>query len=76
MLSPGVAVADVSVNRTVTDNGHRDFEVVGDVEYESARTVAATVTPVPDGVGPVTLAMLLRNVVCAAERRVEGCIDA
>jgi methylenetetrahydrofolate dehydrogenase (NADP+)/methenyltetrahydrofolate cyclohydrolase len=67
MLSPGVAVIDVSANRTTDDDG--DTEVVGDVEYESSRAVAAAITPVPGGVGPVTLAALCRNVVLAAERQ-------
>lgn len=66
MLTSGVTVVDVSANRTES-NG--DIDVVGDVEYESARKVAAAITPVPGGVGPVTLAMLLKNVVCAAEQR-------
>lgn len=66
MLSSGVVVVDVSANRTVNDG---ETEVVGDVESESAREVVAAITPVPGGVGPVTLAMLLRNVVHAAERQ-------
>ncbi len=67
MLSPGVVVVDASANR-VTD-GEGETEVLGDVEFESARGKAGAITPVPGGVGPVTLAMLLRNVVRAAERR-------
>jgi methylenetetrahydrofolate dehydrogenase (NADP+) / methenyltetrahydrofolate cyclohydrolase len=67
MLSSGVVVVDVSANRRPTDDGTDEF--VGDVEYESARNVADAITPVPGGVGPVTLSMLLRNVVLSAERR-------
>jgi len=70
MLSPGVVVVDVSANRRETVDG--DVEVVGDVEFESARETAAAITPVPGGVGPVTLATLLSNVVLAAERRTAG----
>jgi methylenetetrahydrofolate dehydrogenase (NADP+)/methenyltetrahydrofolate cyclohydrolase len=68
MLSPGVVVLDVSANR------RPDGEVVGDVDTESARSKASASTPVPGGVGPVTLAALLDNVVTAAELRrpVEG----
>jgi methylenetetrahydrofolate dehydrogenase (NADP+)/methenyltetrahydrofolate cyclohydrolase len=66
MLSPGVVVVDVSANRRETDDG---VEVVGDVAFESASEVASAITPVPGGVGPVTLACLLENVVLAAERR-------
>ena len=70
MLSPGVVVVDVSANRRETVDC--DVEVVGDVEFESARETAAAITPVPGGVGPVTLATLLANVVLAAERRSSG----
>ena len=69
MLSSGVVVVDVSANRRQTGDG--DVEVVGDVDFESARSVAAAVTPVPGGVGPVTLAALLGNVALAAERRTD-----
>jgi len=66
MLSPGAVVVDVSANRRETDDG---VEVVGDVAFESASEVVGAITPVPGGVGPVTLACLLGNVVLAAERR-------
>jgi len=68
MLSPGAAVVDASANRREAgaDRGH---EVVGDVAFESAREVVSAITPVPGGVGPVTLAALLDNVTLAAERR-------
>jgi len=71
MLSDGAVVVDVSANRRPADT-ERGYEVVGDVAYESAREVAAAITPVPGGVGPVTLAALLENVVLAAERRAGG----
>ncbi|WP_327053914.1 bifunctional 5,10-methylenetetrahydrofolate dehydrogenase/5,10-methenyltetrahydrofolate cyclohydrolase [Halomicrococcus gelatinilyticus] len=70
MLAPGAVVVDVSANRRETEDGTVD--VVGDVEYESARETAAAITPVPGGVGPVTLAALLDNVTLAAERRADG----
>lgn len=73
MLSPGVTVVDVSANRRLADDG---VEVVGDVEFGSARPVAGAITPVPGGVGPVTIASLLENVVLAAERRGTGGVDA
>lgn len=68
MLAPGAVVVDVSANRRARDEGD-GADVVGDVNFESASERARLVTPVPGGVGPVTLAMLLRNVVLAAERR-------
>ncbi|SHG99153.1 bifunctional 5,10-methylenetetrahydrofolate dehydrogenase/5,10-methenyltetrahydrofolate cyclohydrolase [Halobaculum gomorrense] len=69
MLAPGSVVVDASSIRRETDDG---VEVVGDVDQSSARSVAGALTPVPGGVGPVTLAALLENTVTAAERRRGG----
>jgi methylenetetrahydrofolate dehydrogenase (NADP+)/methenyltetrahydrofolate cyclohydrolase len=74
MLSTGVVVVDVSANRRAADT-ERGYEVVGDVDYDSAAETARAITPVPGGVGPVTLAALLGNVVLAAERRADGARD-
>ncbi len=63
-IKPGAVVIDVGINRG--DDG----KLVGDVDFESARTRASHITPVPGGVGPMTIAMLLSNTVDAAERRV------
>lgn len=63
MIKPGAVVIDVGINR----NEHG--KLVGDVEFESAREVAGAITPVPGGVGPMTIAMLLVNTLEAAERR-------
>lgn len=68
MLSPGVAVIDVGYNRIEADN-ERGYEVVGDVEFESAKEKASVITPVPGGVGPMTRAMLLYNTVNAASEQ-------
>jgi methylenetetrahydrofolate dehydrogenase (NADP+)/methenyltetrahydrofolate cyclohydrolase len=68
MLSEGAVVIDASANRVERDDG-AGHEVVGDVDYDSAKAVAGAITPVPGGVGPVTLALLLRNVVAAASRQ-------
>ena len=66
-IKPGAVVIDVGINRIMGDNGkHR---LVGDVAFEEARRVASAITPVPGGVGPMTIACLLRNTVEAAERR-------
>jgi methylenetetrahydrofolate dehydrogenase (NADP+)/methenyltetrahydrofolate cyclohydrolase len=62
MLKPGAIVVDVGIN--VVD-GH----IVGDVDFESAREVAAAITPVPGGVGPLTNALLLAHLVRAAQRQ-------
>ncbi|WP_442482730.1 bifunctional methylenetetrahydrofolate dehydrogenase/methenyltetrahydrofolate cyclohydrolase FolD [Aeoliella sp. SH292] len=61
MLKPGAVVIDVGVNRI-------DRGLVGDVEYESASKVASYITPVPGGVGPMTIAMLLINTLRAAQQ--------
>lgn len=61
-LKPGATVIDVGINRT--DNG-----LVGDVDFASAMSVAGAITPVPGGVGPMTIACLLRNTLVAAHRR-------
>ena len=62
MIKPGAVVIDVGINRL--DNG----KLAGDVDYESAQAVASAITPVPGGVGPMTIAMLLVNTTEAAER--------
>jgi len=66
MLKPGAWVVDVGINRL--DTG----KVVGDVDFASVSRVAHAVTPVPGGVGPMTIAMLMRNTLRAAERRAPG----
>jgi len=66
MLSEGVVVIDVGVNRVETDDGS---ELVGDVDFESAKQKASAITPVPGGVGPMTRAMLLYNTVLASGQR-------
>ncbi|WP_254545168.1 tetrahydrofolate dehydrogenase/cyclohydrolase catalytic domain-containing protein [Halomarina pelagica] len=68
MLKDGAVVIDVGVNRVDADT-ERGYELVGDVEFESAREVASAITPVPGGVGPMTRAMLLYNTVKAASEQ-------
>ena len=65
-LKPGVTVIDVGINRVATPDGTR---LVGDVDFAAARQVAGAITPVPGGVGPMTIACLLRNTLLAACRR-------
>jgi methylenetetrahydrofolate dehydrogenase (NADP+)/methenyltetrahydrofolate cyclohydrolase len=60
MVSPGAAVVDVGINRT-------EAGVVGDVDFDAVSKVAGAITPVPGGVGPLTIAMLLRNTLKAAQ---------
>jgi methylenetetrahydrofolate dehydrogenase (NADP+) / methenyltetrahydrofolate cyclohydrolase len=66
-IKPGATVIDVGINRVSTDDGKG--RLVGDVAYAEAAEVAAAITPVPGGVGPMTIAMLMRNTLVAAHRR-------
>ena len=61
MIKPGAVVIDVGINRIAPKT------LVGDVEFETAEKVAAAITPVPGGVGPMTIAMLMKNTLKAAE---------
>ena len=67
MVKPGAAVIDIGINSITEADGTR--RVVGDVDYDSVKEVAAWITPVPGGVGPVTVAILLRNTVTALRRQ-------
>jgi len=71
-IKPGATVIDVGINRIPTQDGKG--RLVGDVAYDEAAEVAAAITPVPGGVGPMTIAMLLRNTLVAAHRRA-GLLD-
>jgi len=68
MIQPGAVVIDVGINRVADASTKSGYRLVGDVDFESAREVASLITPVPGGVGPMTIALLLRNTVRAAER--------
>ena len=66
-LKPGATVIDVGMNRLTDEDGKT--RLLGDVDHEGASRVAAAITPVPGGVGPMTIAVLLRNTVVAAHIR-------
>lgn len=66
MVKPGCVVIDVGVNRIPADN-EKGYRLVGDVAFEEVAAKAAAVTPVPGGVGPMTIAMLLKNTIKAFE---------
>jgi methylenetetrahydrofolate dehydrogenase (NADP+)/methenyltetrahydrofolate cyclohydrolase len=67
MVKPGAVVVDIGINR-VTDASHpRGYRVVGDVDFEAVAEVASAITPVPGGVGKMTIAMLLSNTLQAAK---------
>jgi methylenetetrahydrofolate dehydrogenase (NADP+) / methenyltetrahydrofolate cyclohydrolase len=67
-LKPGATVIDVGINRIQVDN-QGTTRLVGDVDFDSASEVAGAITPVPGGVGPMTIAVLLRNTLVAAHAR-------
>ncbi|HEU0285050.1 MAG TPA: bifunctional methylenetetrahydrofolate dehydrogenase/methenyltetrahydrofolate cyclohydrolase, partial [Sphingomicrobium sp.] len=66
-IRPGAVVIDVGINRVPAEDGKS--RLVGDVDFARASERAAAITPVPGGVGPMTIAMLLRNTIVAAHRR-------
>jgi methylenetetrahydrofolate dehydrogenase (NADP+)/methenyltetrahydrofolate cyclohydrolase len=69
-IKPGAVVIDVGINRVPADEEGKT-RLVGDVAYDEAAEAASAITPVPGGVGPMTIAMLLRNTLVAAHRRAE-----
>ena len=79
-IMPGATVIDVGINRVpvlgadgkpvIDEKGKKKMKTVGDVDFDSAKEVAGAITPVPGGVGPVTVAILLRNTVRAAQAQV------
>jgi methylenetetrahydrofolate dehydrogenase (NADP+)/methenyltetrahydrofolate cyclohydrolase len=74
MVKPGAAVIDIGINQVQDENGNS--RIVGDVATDEVKEVASWVTPVPGGVGPVTVAMLMRNAITAHERQLElGWLD-
>ena len=72
MVKPGATVIDVGVNRVPDPAAKRGYRLVGDVDFASAAERAAFITPVPGGVGPLTIAMLMRNTLLAAQRAAGG----
>jgi methylenetetrahydrofolate dehydrogenase (NADP+)/methenyltetrahydrofolate cyclohydrolase len=67
MIKTGAVVIDVGINRLA------DGRIVGDVDFKGVRRKASYITPVPGGVGPMTVTMLLVNTVASAEKRFGGC---
>ena len=73
-IKPGAAVIDVGVNAVDDPTAKKGYRLVGDVNFEEAKQVAGYITPVPGGVGPMTIAMLLQNTLDGRKRRL-GLID-
>ncbi|MCK5038485.1 MAG: bifunctional 5,10-methylenetetrahydrofolate dehydrogenase/5,10-methenyltetrahydrofolate cyclohydrolase [Thermoplasmata archaeon] len=66
MVKPGAVIIDVGINSIDDPSRKRGYRLVGDVDFEAVKEVASAITPVPKGVGPMTIAMLMSNVVKAA----------
>ncbi len=69
MVKPGAAVIDVGTTRVADPSAASGYRLRGDVEFDAVREVAGAITPVPGGVGPMTIAMLLRNTLQAAQQQ-------
>jgi len=68
MVKPGAVIIDVGITRVTDETKKRGYRIAGDVHFESVAEKASYITPVPGGVGPMTIAMLLKNTLLACER--------
>lgn len=71
-IKPGAVVIDCGINQEPDPSKASGYSLVGDVDFEGASKVASHITPVPGGVGPMTVAMLMSNVILAAQRQLEA----
>ena len=69
-IKPGATLIDVGINRVSKNDGTTTYRLVGDIDYEEAAQAAGAITPVPGGVGPMTIACLLQNTVAACKRQI------
>jgi len=72
MVKPGAVVIDVGINRVDDASARRGYRLVGDVDFDAVKGVAAAISPVPGGVGPMTVAMLMWNTAEAAQQATTG----
>ncbi len=72
MIREGAVVIDVGINRVEDPSRERGYRIVGDVDFAAASEKASAITPVPGGVGPMTITMLMHNTVLSAERTLTG----
>jgi len=70
MIKEGAVVIDVGINRVADETSKKGYKLVGDVDYESVQKKASWITPVPGGVGPMTVAMLMKNTLLAAKKSI------
>jgi methylenetetrahydrofolate dehydrogenase (NADP+)/methenyltetrahydrofolate cyclohydrolase/formyltetrahydrofolate synthetase len=73
-IKPGAIVVDCGINSIVDETSNSGKRLVGDVDFEAARLVASWITPVPGGVGPMTVAMLLSNTILCAKRQLASAL--
>ena len=69
-IKPGATLIDVGINRVSKNDGTGTYRLVGDIDYEEAVQAAGAITPVPGGVGPMTIACLLQNTLTACNRQI------
>ncbi|GAB5408678.1 MAG: bifunctional methylenetetrahydrofolate dehydrogenase/methenyltetrahydrofolate cyclohydrolase FolD [Balneolaceae bacterium] len=70
MVKEGVVIIDVGINRIADETSPKGYKLVGDVDFESVKQKASWITPVPGGVGPMTVAMLMKNTLLAAKKSI------
>ncbi len=70
MIKEGAVVIDVGINRIADETAEKGYKLVGDVDFESVKKKASWITPVPGGVGPMTVAMLMKNTLLAAKKSI------
>lgn len=72
MVKDDAVIIDVGITRVEDDTKPKGYSIVGDVDFENVSKKASFITPVPGGVGPMTIAMLLKNTLLAREQRANG----
>ena len=72
MVKPGAVVIDVGIHRIADESKKSGFRLIGDVKYDEVAPIASAITPVPGGVGPMTIAALLYNTLQSAEKKIFG----
>ncbi|MDR9417433.1 bifunctional methylenetetrahydrofolate dehydrogenase/methenyltetrahydrofolate cyclohydrolase FolD [Gracilimonas sp.] len=70
MIKEGAVIIDVGINRIADETSKKGYKLVGDVDFESVKKKASWITPVPGGVGPMTVAMLMKNTLLAAKKSI------
>lgn len=70
MIKEGAVIIDVGINRIADETADKGYKLVGDVDFESVKKKASWITPVPGGVGPMTVAMLMKNTLLAAKKSI------